>query len=198
MEKVWGMYSESQKATHRLLFIAPSWWNRETELQLLPAVPNWSLTRADKTFQGLFVVLTDNQKWWVSCFLCDPLKQVKKSTAAREEWNKLTLPRCLVVHPAELGLKNRNSSWSEHGGQSVPLHLDSWPQVKTLWSRHLGVYGHFHFFLGPSVRKRKIEIWGPGIRLQIWGYGSNPLMISYTNNRMTAGFFLMLFFDGFF
>lgn len=60
MEKVWGMYSESQKATHRLLFIAPSWWNRETELQLLPAVPNWSLTRADKTFQGLFVVLTDN------------------------------------------------------------------------------------------------------------------------------------------
>lgn len=37
MEKVWSIYSESQKATHRLLFIAPSWWNRENEQQLLCA-----------------------------------------------------------------------------------------------------------------------------------------------------------------
>lgn len=62
MEKVWGIYSESQKATHRLLFIAASRWNRENELQLLSAAPNWSLTRADKTFLGSLCSFNWQQK----------------------------------------------------------------------------------------------------------------------------------------
>lgn len=170
------VFREPESRTQPSIY-STSWWNRETEVQLLPAVPNWSLTRADKAFQGLFVVLTDKQKWWVSCFLCDPLKQVKKSTAAWEEWNKLMLPRCLEMCPSELRVKNRNSSWAEHDDRTVLLHLDSQPWVKMLWSVHFRVYGRFQFFIIPSIRKKEVENKCPGIRLEIWGYGLNPLMI---------------------
>ena len=60
------------------------------------------------------------------------------------------------------------------------------PKVKHSRSGHFGACGHFHSFLVVPVRKRKPEIQGPRIRLVIWGYGSNPLVISYANNRMTA------------
>lgn len=165
-EGVRHVFREPESHTQASIY-STSWWNRETEVQLLPAVPNWSLTRADKNFQGLFVVLTDKQKWWVSCFLCDPLKQVKKSTAAGEEWNKLMLPRCLEMHPLDLRVKNRNSSWAQHDNHTLLLCLDSQPWVKMLWSVHFKENGHFQFFLVPSIRKERYSVLVSGLRSEV-------------------------------
>lgn len=53
--------------------------------------------------------------------------------------------------------------------------------VQALW----GVW-MFPFLSCCTCKKRKMETQGPSIRAEIWGYGSNPLMISYANNRITA------------